>query len=230
MKKQYNHLLFFGLIILVGIALHVAGITEHINLETLKAHRQQLLATVQNHYVPSVLLYILLYILITTFSLPIAAPLTLVGGFLFGALAATLATNIGATMGATLTFLMFRYLFGNTIQKKYHTQLIAFNANIEQYGANYLLLARLIVFIPFFLVNICAGLTNIPLTTFIWTTSLGIIPGSCVYAYAGKQIGTINALSDVFSWPVVLAFSLLIALSVISILIKNYLIKHRIIQ
>lgn len=230
MKTPYKHLLIFGLILLMAIALHAAGITNYINLETLKAHRQQLLATVQNHYLPSVLLYILLYVLVTAFSLPITAPLTLVGGFLFGALNATLATNVGATLGATVTFLMFRYFFGNTIQKKYHAQLITFNANIEHYGANYLLLARLIVFIPFFLVNICAGLTNIPLATFIWTTSLGIIPGSFVYAYAGKQIGTINALSDVFSAPVIIAFSLLIALGMISILVKKYLIQRNVLQ
>lgn len=230
MKKQYTHLLLFGLIILIGIALHVAGLTDYINLENFKAHRQQLLTTVQNHYLLSMLVYILLYILITTFSLPIAAPLTLIGGFLFGALAATLATNIGATLGATFTFLIFRYFFGNTIQKKYHTQLIAFNANVKHYGANYLLLARLIVFIPFFLVNICAGLTNIPLITFIWTTSLGIIPGSFVYAYAGKQIGTITTLSDIYSFSVIIAFTLLIALGVISILVKKYLIQHKIIQ
>lgn len=228
MKKWYKKILLFGLIILLAIALH--SISDYITLENFKAHREQLLNTVQSHYLLSILLYIALYILVTTFSLPIAGPLTLIGGFLFGTLSAVLVTNIGATIGATIVFLIFRYFFGKTIQKKYHAQLVAFNTNIERYGTNYLLLARLIVFIPFFLVNMCAGLTNIRLTTFIWTTSLGIIPGSFVYAYAGKQIGIINNLSDIFSFPVILAFTLLIALALTSIIVKSYVIQRNIIQ
>lgn len=228
MKTLHKKILLFGLVLLIAVTLH--SVSDYITLENFKTHREQLLGTVQSHYVVSMLLYTLMYVFITLFSLPIAAPLTLIGGFLFGAIPATLATNIGATTGATIVFLIFRYFFGNTIQKKYHAQLITFNANVEQYGSNYLLLARLIVFIPFFLVNICAGLTNIPLATFIWTTSLGIIPGSFVYAYAGKQISMINSLSDVFSWPVILAFLLLISLGLISIIVKSYLIHRKIKQ
>jgi len=53
-------------------------------------------------------------------------------------------------------------------------------------GHLYLLTLRLMPVFPFFLINILTGLINIPLRTFIWTTSLGIIPGSLVYAFAGS--------------------------------------------
>jgi uncharacterized membrane protein YdjX (TVP38/TMEM64 family) len=230
MKKYYKRALILGIIIFLALALRYSSIATYVKFETLKAHREQLLAFVKGSYFLSLVLYILAYILVTAFALPVAAPLTLIGGFLFGAIVATCATNIGATIGATLTFLLFGYFLGDTVQEKYHEQLAAFNANIERYGANYLLLARLVVFVPFFLVNILAGLTRIPMTTFIWTTSLGIIPGSFVYAYAGTQIATINSVSDVFSLPVAFAFSALIALSIGSILVKHYLVKRRLIS
>lgn len=230
MKKYYKKALILLIIIFLALALRYSGITTYANFESLKAHKEQLLVLVKGSYIPSLLLYILAYILVAAFSLPIAAPLTLIGGFLFGAIGATCATNIGATIGATLTFLLVRYFLGSTVQEKYREQLAPFNANIERYGANYLLLARIVVFVPFFLINILAGLTRIPVTTFIWTTSLGIIPGSFVYAYAGTQIATINSVSDLFSLPVVVAFGVLIALSVSSIVVKNYLIKRRLIS
>ena len=206
--------------------LRYSGLTEYINLETLKNNRLKLFAIIESHYVSSILLYIFIHILTTTFLVPVTIPLTLIGGFLFGTIGATLATTIGATIGATLTFLMFRYVLGNAVQKKYHSRLAAFNKNIEHYGAHYILIANLLL-VPFFIVNIGASLTKIPITTFMWTTSLGIIPGSFVYAYAGKQISTINELSDLFSLPIIMVFALLITISIISIFIKNYRVKNK---
>jgi len=207
---------------MVAAILRLSGVMHYLNFESLKNHREPLLSVVKTNYWTATLLYILLYILITALSLPVAAPMTLIGGFLFGIIPATIYTNISVTIGATITFLIFKHYLGDTVQKKYASQLAAFNTSIEHYGAHYLLLARLTIFINFFLVNIFAGLTRIPIITFIWTTSLGIIPGSLVYAYAGSQISTINRLSDVFSVPVIAAFSILIALGLISLLMKKY--------
>lgn len=228
MKQSYKKIALLTFIIFAAIAIHFCGISAYATLDNLKAHREKLLASVQGHYAASLALYILIYILVAALSLPIAAPLTLIGGFLFGSLSATLATNIGATMGATLTFLLFRYLLGSTVQEKYQKQLATFNTDIDRYGAHYLLLARLIVIIPFFLVNLLAGLTQIPLRTFIWTTSVGILPGSFAFAYAGKQIGSISTLSDVFSVQVISAFALLIGLGLISILFKKYILTYKV--
>lgn len=222
MKPYYKKIIFLILIILTGIALQFSGIANYFSFETLKENRDWLLTEAQAHSTLAPLLYILTYIFIVAFSLPVAAPLTLIGGFLFGVISATIYTNIGATLGATILFLLFRYFLGNQVQERYRSQLATFNTNLERYGANYVLLARLVIVFPFFMVNILAGLTRIPVITFIWTTSLGIIPGTAVYAYAGKQIGSINSLADIFSWQVIVAFGLLIMVGLVSILIKKY--------
>ena len=225
MTDAYKKILLLLLIILASAILYSCGLMQYITLENLKAIRLQLLVLVENHYLLALLTYIALYILASTFSLPVGAPLTLIGGFLFGTWIATIATNIGATIGASLTFLLVRYLLADTFQKQYSAQLTTFNANIAAYGAQYLLLARLMIFIPFFLVNIGAALTNVPLLTFIVTTSLGIMPGSLVYAYAGSNIATINRISDVFSRPMIIALLLLIGCTLLSIMGKHFLIK-----
>ncbi len=85
-----------------------------------------------------------------------------------------------------LAFLFARYLLGQLLQDKYQLQLDRFNREMEASGSRYLLTLRLIPIFPFFLINFLSGLTRVPLKTFAWTTALGIIPGTIIFAYAGQ--------------------------------------------
>ena len=129
--------------------------------------------------------------------------------------------NVAATTGATLAFLFARYIAGQSLQAKYGDRLARFNEELESNGWSYLLTLRFIPIFPFFLINLFAGLTNIRLRTFVWTTSVGIFPGSLIYAYAGQQLGTISAVKDIFSTKVLLAFLLLATLAVFPVIYKK---------
>ena len=52
-------------------------------------------------------------------------------------------------------------------------------------------------------------------------TSLGIIPGSFVFAYAGRQLGTIDSLKEIASPNVLMAFTLLGLLALVPILYRK---------
>ena len=130
---------------------------------------------VHDRYILSLFLFISLYIIATAFSIPGDIILTLAGGFLFGIAVATVIVNIGATAGAVLAFLSARYLVGDRLQEKYQGQLNRFNEELNLNGPRYLLTLRFIPVFPFFLINFLAGLTNIPLRTFVWTTSVGYV-------------------------------------------------------
>jgi uncharacterized membrane protein YdjX (TVP38/TMEM64 family) len=80
---------------------------------------------------------------------------------------------------------------------------------------------RLIPAFPFFLVNLVSGLTRVNVGTYVAATSIGIIPGSFVYAFAGRQLGTINSLREIASPPVLLAFTLLGLLALLPIIYKK---------
>jgi len=182
---------------------------------------------VHNHYGLSIFLYIVVYIVSVAFSLPGAAMLTIAGGFLFGVLPTALFANVGATGGSTLAFLGSRYLFGAFVQDRYKNGLRRLNDELQMHGHNYLLVLRLIPIFPFFFINVCAGLTKISLKTFVWTTSLGIIPGSLVYAFAGKQLVDIKSPGDIISYKILLAFGLLAVLALVPVIIQKWMKRNQ---
>lgn len=180
-----------------------------LTLSAIQAHRDALLAWTQGHYLLAVVLFIVLYCAQTALSLPGATIFTLVGGFLFGTLPGALYVNLGATSGATLAFLAARYLFRDAVERRFGATLKPIQEGFARDGFTYLLTLRLIPIFPFFLVNLVSGLTRIRTGSYVLATAVGIVPASLVYCNAGRQLGSLNALSDVASPRVLGAFALL---------------------
>jgi len=156
----------------------------------------------------------LIYVAVTGLSLPGTALMTIVYGWLFGFWRAVPLVSFASTAGATIAFLMSRFLFRDAIQSRLGSRLAAFNQALAQEGAFYLLTLRLIPHVPFFLVNLVMGLTPIKTSTFWWVSQLGMLPGTCIYVYAGASIGNLDALRDkgfsgILTWQLALAFTLL---------------------
>jgi len=217
-----------ALVLLAGIgAFFMFDLGRFLSLESLKTNRDILLGYTESHFGLAIALFILIYILQTAFSLPGGAILTLTGGFLFGSLIGTVAVNIGATIGATLAFLAARYLLRDWVETKFGDRLGPIQAGFAQNAFSYLMTLRLIPAFPFFLVNLVSGLTRVDLGTYVLATSLGIIPGSFVYAFAGRQLGTINSLGEIASPPVLLAFTLLGLLALLPVAYRKWWQKKR---
>ena len=178
-------------------------------LEALKTHRAQLAAFYAAHRVAMVAAFMALYVVQTALSLPGAAILSLAAGAIFGAIMGTVYANIAATIGATLAFLVTRYLLHDTVMRKFGDRLEKLNKELETRGLNYLLFLRLVPIFPFFLINLAAGLTRLPLRTFVIGTMLGIIPGGFVYCNAGASLATVTTLGEVATPRVLGSFALL---------------------
>lgn len=200
--------------------------SNYLSIHSLQAHKQGLLMFVRDNYSTAVLLYIALYVVLTGLSLPSAAVLTLSAGFLFNTVPGAVYAVIGATLGATVAFLSVRYLAGQWIQERYSERLAAFNTLWDAHGAWYLMLVRLIPIFPFFLVNIGAGLTRMPLRTFVWATILGCFPDMLIYTFAGYQLRSVHHMTDLFSGKLIGVLSALMLL-LISPLIARFLWRLR---
>jgi len=213
------------LLVLLGLGIGAFiyfDLGRYLSLDALKSNRDSLLAYTEANFGTAMGLFILAYIVQTGFSLPGGAIMTLAGGFLFGSVLGTVLVNVGATTGATLGFLSARYLLRDWVEKKFGDRLEPIQAGFAKNAFSYLMTLRLIPAFPFFLVNLVSGLTRINVGTYITATSLGIIPGSFVFAFAGRQLGTINSLGEIASPPVLLAFTLLGLLALMPIVYRKF--------
>ena len=112
------------------------------------------------------------------------------------------------------------------MESKFGDRLGPIQAGFAQNAFSYLMTLRLIPAFPFFLVNLVSGLTRMNLGTYVVATSLGIIPGSFVFAFAGRQLGTINSLGEIASPPVLMAVTLLGLLALMPILYRKFSKKN----
>lgn len=222
MKINYKKYLIIGLVLIIlALIVKYSGLRHYITFEQFKANREFFVNFVKNNYFTSVFIFFITIIFSVVSSLPVAGLLTLIAGFLFGVFWGTVYAVIGGTVGSMLAFLLFRYFFGKLIQDKYGIRFEQFNKNVEIYGAYYIVIAHLIT-APYFVINTLAALTKISLRDFTIASLIGVIPTSLVYAFAGRQLGKINSLKEIFSRNVLIAFALLTLLSIISLLIKKY--------
>lgn len=180
-----------------------------LTLAALKANRQALYDYYAAHKILTVTAFMAIYIVQTALSLPGAAILSLAAGALFGAVMGTVYANIAATSGAVLAFLVTRYFLRDAVLARFGRHLENINRELQARGFNYLLFLRLVPVFPFFLINLAAGLTHLPLRTFVLGTMIGIIPGGFVYCNAGASLATVTSLHGIVSPRVLGSFALL---------------------
>ncbi|MDB5570511.1 MAG: hypothetical protein JWN93_1694 [Hyphomicrobiales bacterium] len=181
---------------LIGTALAVAllaGLHRSFSLEALVAGREALSGQVAAHPAWALAVYVGLYVAVTALSLPGASLLTVAGGFVFGGLWGGAFAVVGATMGATLLFLAARTSLGASVAARAGPRVAAFRAGFQKDAVSYLLFLRLVSVFPFWLVNLALAVVGVRLWTFVWTTFLGIIPGTFAYALAGAGLDSVAA-------------------------------------
>jgi len=219
-RNRVLGLLGCGLFLVSIVMLYYLDVVRFISFEQLQKHGASLAGFVSKHYFLSVFLYISFFIAIIAFSLPVTGPLTLLAGFLFGVLPGALFAIVGATMGASIAFLVFRSGLSGAAHTKYAQRLETFKRKISEHGVSYLLVLHFLTIIPYAIINVLAALAGIPFRTMVWTTAVGVIPTSFIYAFAGSQFMTITSMRDIFSSNVIIAFVLLILLAFMPIIIK----------
>ena len=193
-----------------------------LTLSALKANRQTLMDYYATHKLIMIAGFMTVYIVQTALSLPGAAILSLAAGAIFGSILGTVYANIAATLGATLAFLVTRYLLRDVVIQRFGTKLEGINRELEQRGLGYLLFLRLVPVFPFFLINLAAGVTRLPLRTFVTGTMIGIIPGGFVYVNAGASLARIETLSGIVSPQVLGSLALLGLFALLPALYSRY--------
>lgn len=218
----------FVVIVLVA-ALGAFLLRDYLSFEVLRDNREALIAFRDNHLILTVLGFLMAYVLIVTFSLPGATIATLTGGFLFGTAAGSALNVAAATSGATLIFLAARMGLGERLKARLDASdgiVSRIKKGLDENQWSMLFFIRLVPAVPFFVANLIPAFLGVPLTRFVVSTFLGIIPGSLVYTSVGAGLGEVFArgetpnLGIIFEPHILFPILGLCALSLLPVLIK----------
>lgn len=182
MKKKIFFILIF---IAIYLLFKYCEDGKLISVENFKKHQIFIENFVNQNYISSATLFILIYFFISSLPIPGDSALAIIGGYLFGIFCGLFFSLFAVTIAAISTFLVFKYLFKNHEENKFN---IFIKNEIEKRGYIYLLSLRLLPILPVSVVNVIASLTQVKLSTFIWTTFVGMIPILFIYVNIGNQM------------------------------------------
>lgn len=217
--KKLKHFLLWGLIIfslILSFLLIKSGI---LSIQSLKDHFSFVRKYQETHPIYFLVVFSLSYILVAALALPGATFFTLYGGALFGLFQGTIIISITSTLGSTCAFLISRFLFQKSIEKRYRDKLQHIKTHLTDNGAAYLFFLRLNPIFPFFLINSLMGLTPLSTWTFFWVSQLGMLPGTLLYVNAGTQLSQIQSLDQLASPQIIMSF---FAIGLFPLIIKKW--------
>lgn len=164
---------------------------DYLSFEALAENREALLTWRDSNYLAAITVFGLLYVAMVAFSVPGGAWLTIGGGFLFGTMAATSVVVVSATIGATAIFLAAKHGLGDMLRARASGWLKRFEDGVRDNDVSFMLVMRLVPAVPFFVANLAPAFLGVRTYTYIWTTLVGIIPGTAVYASIGAGLGEV---------------------------------------
>jgi pyruvate/2-oxoglutarate dehydrogenase complex dihydrolipoamide dehydrogenase (E3) component/membrane protein DedA with SNARE-associated domain len=135
--------------------------------------------------------------------------LTLVGGAIFGLGWGLLLISFASSLGATLAFLTARFVLRDSIEARFSQRLADINQGIERDGALYLFTLRLVPLVPFFVINLVMGLTQMRVWVFYIVSQLGMLAGTAVFVNAGTQLAQLHSIHGILSPALLGSFALL---------------------
>ncbi len=202
------------IVILALIAAAVAAffafdLGQYLSLGYLKQSQATFAGLYERQPLAVAAVYFVIYVAVTALSVPGAAILTLAGGAIFGLGWGTLIVSFASSLGATLAFLAARFVLRDSIEAQFGQRLAEINNGIKKDGAFYLFTLRLVPLVPFFVINLVMGLTQMRAITFYWVSQLGMLAGTAVYVNAGTQLARIESLQGILSPALIGSFVLL---------------------
>lgn len=135
------------------------------------------------------------YVVATVLLVP-GSILTVGAGLLFGLVRGTVCVFAAATVGATAAFFLARTIAREPVRRRVEAdpRFGAIDRAIGGEGFRLVLLLRLSPIFPFNLLNYALGLTAVRPRDYI-AASIGMLPGTLLYVYAGSLVRNIAELA-----------------------------------
>lgn len=199
-------------------------------LGLLRDNQAALLAFRDANYTLTVLVFLAVYAATVALSLPGATVLTLTGGFLFSTFPGTAFNVVAATIGATAIFMAARMGLGERLGARLEASEGAVKKvkdGIDDNQWSMLFVMRLVPVVPFFVANLVPAFLEVPLSRYVISTFLGIIPGAIVYTSVGAGLGEVFSrgeapdLAVIFEPKILLPIMGLVMLALLPMILKK---------
>lgn len=118
---------------------------------------------------------------------------SIIFAWLFGFWRAVILIIAGLTAAALGMYYLSRFIFRAEIEHRYGKFLAALNRHLDKEGAFYLLALRMAHF-PYSIINLASGASRVRAQTFCWTTAVGLLPGTLVFAWVGIRVPSLDEL------------------------------------
>lgn len=216
------------LIVVAVIAAFASGFTRHLSLHELRDQRELLQALVHAHPALSVIAYVGVYAVVIALCLPAAMLMTLTGGFLFGPLIGGAAASIGVTLGGTIVFLVCRTAAGDVLRRRAGPKVGEIEDEVRRDAFFYIVSLRLFPIMPYWLATLALGFIELPLSTYVIGSLVGIVPISFVYAGLGSDLSRAFARGEHVNFhlmaqpQVFLPLLALAGLSIVPVVVRRY--------
>lgn len=218
MKSIRNRLIAMILfIVLVGLLAFIAGRIG--SLDSLAENESRLREFVSQYPWQSWLFGLAVYTALSM--VPGMVGKAVVCGWIFGFWPALVLVDISLTAAAIVSFSIARYIARDAVYARFGDQIGKLDDLLHQDGWYYLLMLRL-AHAPFSFVNYCSAPTSLKLSTFAWTTALGLLPGTAVFVFVGTRIPTLSTIREDGIWQLVdpLLFAMLAGTFIFPVLIR----------
>jgi uncharacterized membrane protein YdjX (TVP38/TMEM64 family) len=228
MKKFAKRYLLLLLILHVLFLIYLFDLDRLLTFEGLKAHHEQIELLLREHPFTIPFLYIFTYIVLAALSLPGMIVMNVLGGYLFVWPLGIIYTLFAATIGASILFLATRLAFGNVLKQSGKPFIKKMERGFRDDAVSYMLFLRLVPIFPFWIVNAVPAFFRISLKTFIWTTSLGLLPEVFICTLAGRGLekffinNTAFSIRAIFNPQVKISLILLGVLALFPVFIKKF--------
>lgn len=188
MKKQVLSTIPFLLILGAMAWVYLSGVYHNFNFDYIQLKHIEWKNYIHSHPFLSALYFIGIYTVSVCLVVPDSLFLNVVAGFLFPLPAAIAYIVLSETLGATLFMCAMQAACKIPLSRYQNNQLARFKKRVKHDEAYYLLFFRFSHLLPFWLINVGSALMNVPKSTFIWTTAVGVLPLSIVMTQGGSGL------------------------------------------
>ena len=179
--------------LLAGVGLLWFVLRDDLSLERLVESERRFRILVEAQPRQTFAIGFALYVVVSLF--PGTSGKSVAVGWLFGFWQA-LAMVVGAlTIAGVIAFSAARYLLHDVLRDAFGHRLARFDRAVEHEGVFYLLTLRL-VHAPFTFVNYLSGVSAVRPRTFVWTTVVGLVPGTVVLVGLGAGLPSLDELLE----------------------------------